>query len=54
MKLLKYSIKIKSINLKNLKNLKLNKKIINVIDVKYSYKKKVAYSQRYYAQSLIS
>jgi len=39
MKLLKYSIKIKSINLKNLKNLKLNKKIINVIDVKYSYKK---------------
>ena len=39
MKFLKYSIKTKNISLKNLKNLKLNKKIINVIDVKYSYKK---------------
>ncbi len=39
MNLLKYSIKYKIINLKNLKNLKLKKKIINIIDVKYSYKK---------------
>ena len=39
MNILKYSIKLKSINLKDLKNLKLNKKIINIIDVKYSYKK---------------
>ncbi len=39
MKILKYSIKIKRVNLKNLKNLKLEKKIINIIDVKYPFKK---------------
>ena len=39
MKVLKYSIKIKNVDLKNLKNKKLNKKYLNIVDVKYSYKK---------------
>ena len=39
MKLLKYSIKIKKINLIDLKNLNLNKKYINIINVEYKFKK---------------
>tara|TARA_Y100000741_G_scaffold323575_1_gene273903 strand:- start:1718 stop:2698 length:981 start_codon:yes stop_codon:yes gene_type:complete len=39
MKSLKYSIKIKKINTLDLKNLKLSKKFINIINVQYKFKK---------------
>ncbi len=39
MKILKYSIKIKKINILDLKNLSLNKNYINIINVDYKFKK---------------
>ena len=51
MKSLKYSIKIKEINFTGKKKLILNKKNINVIDVKYNFKKpfdKISYNSSLY------
>ncbi len=51
MKSLKYSIKIKEINFITSKKLNLNKKYINVIDVKYKFKKpfeKLSYNSKSY------
>ena len=51
MKFLKYAIKIKKINFNTKKKLSLNKKYINVIDVKYRFKKpfeKLSYNSNLY------